>query len=119
MSSKLVKENVKNIDDEDAKNLLNLNPITFDYKKNFGGQTGNVGLIAEEVLPYFPAVVNVPKDYDESKFDESKGINQEILNIDYSKFVPYLIKMIQMQEKRINELEDRVITLENSLVKEE
>ena len=119
MSSKLVKENVKNIDDEDAKNLLNLNPITFDYKKNFGGQTGNVGLIAEEVLPYFPAVVNVPKDYDESKFDESKGINQEILNIDYSKFVPYLIKMIQIQEKRINELEDRVITLENSLVKEE
>lgn len=113
-SSKLVKENIEDLDEESTVNILKLRPVTFDYKKNFGGQTGCIGLIAEEVLPYFPAVVNIPDGYDESEFDEEKGINQKILSIDYSKFIPYLIKMIQIQDKRITTLEEEVKSLKAS-----
>ena len=110
-SSKLVKENIEDLDEESTTNILKLRPVTFDYKKNFGGQTGCIGLIAEEVLPYFPAVVNVPDNYDESEFDEEKGINQKILSIDYSKFIPYIIKMVQIQQKEIDELKNEVSSL--------
>ena len=48
-------------------------------------------------------VVTIPEDYDESEFDESKGCNNKVLTIDYSKFVPYLIKMVQIQQKEITE----------------
>lgn len=113
-SSKLVKENIEDLDEESTVNILKLRPVTFNYKKNFGGQTGCIGLIAEEVLPYFPAVVNIPDGYDESEFDEEKGINQKILSIDYSKFIPYLIKMIQIQDKRITTLEEEVKSLKTS-----
>ena len=103
-SSRLIKENIKDITDEEAKKILGLRPISFDYKEKFGGQKNQYGLIAEEVLEEIPFCVNVPNDYSESEFDEEKGINQPILSVDYSKLVPYLIKMIQIQQTEINEL---------------
>ena len=107
-SSKLVKDNIKNMTDEEANKILDVRIVDFDYKKEFGGQNGQHGVIAEEVKEIIPSVVSIPDGYDESKFDLSKGIEQPILSVAYSHFVPYLIKEVQILNDRINELEKKV-----------
>lgn len=112
-SSKLVKENISDMSYEDAKKILDLNVVSFDYKECWSGSKNNYGVIAEEVLDVgIESVVTIPEDYDESEFDESKGCNNKVLTIDYSKFVPYLIKMVQIQQKEITELKQLVTTEE-------
>lgn len=107
-SSRLIKENINDIADEEAKKILDLKPVSFDYKEKFGGKKNQYGLIAEEVLELIPYCVNVPSDYSESDFDEEKGIDQPILSLDYSKLIPYLIKMIQIQQNEIDELKQMI-----------
>ena len=103
-SSKLVKENINGMSDEEAKKVLQLNPVTFDYIKEFGGAHDQRGLIAEETLKIIPSCVSVPENYSEEDFDIEKGIGNEVLAIDYSKLVPYLIKMVQIQQEEIDKL---------------
>ena len=112
-SSKLIKENIQGISEEEALKVLLLKPVTFDYKECVGGEKDKVGLIAEEVLDVLPLLVDVPEGYDEANFDEDKGINNDILSIDYSKFVPYLIKLVQVQQEQINDLRHQVDKLIN------
>jgi len=114
-SSKLIKENIQTMTDEDGMKVLNLNPVHFDYKESFGGKKNNCGLIAEETLEVLPEVVNVPENYDEHNFDESKGLHNDILSIDYPKIVPHLIKLCQMQQKQIDELTKRLKELESKI----
>ncbi len=105
-SSKLVKENVNPITDEEAKKLLDIDVVSFDYIEAVGGQKNNVGMIAEDMLEIYPNLVQVPENYNEAKALESiyEGNNTETLALDYAKFTPYLIKLVQMQQKQIDEL---------------
>lgn len=103
-SSRLVKENIINMSEEEAKKILLLNPVDFDYIKEFGGEKNQRGLIAEDVLNIIPSCVTVPDGYSEEEFDASKGIKNKVLAIDYSKLVPYLIKMVQIQQEEIEAL---------------
>lgn len=96
-SSKYVKKNIEAVSEDDAKKVLELKPVTFDY---IDGAKDQCGLIAEEVLDVLPNVVTVPKGYTE--FDPKNPTNTP--SIDYSKLVPYLIKMIQMLQDEIDEL---------------
>ena len=107
-SSKLIKDNIQDMTKEEANKILDVRIVGFDYKEAFGGQKGQHGVIAEEVKDVIPSVVSVPDGYDESKFDLSKGINQPILSVAYSHFVPYLIKEVQILNDRINELEKKL-----------
>lgn len=109
-SSKYVKDNIKAISEEDANKLLQLNPVTFDYKN---GEKNQQGFIAEEVYKVLPYCVQVPRDYCEEKEKELS----ELVSIDYAKFVPYLVKQNQMQEKRIADLERQVKALNNAIEK--
>lgn len=104
MSSKYTKTNVTDISEEDALKLLQIRPINFDYKAEFGGQTDNIGVLAEDTYEVLPKVVVMPEEYTEEGFDESKGIHQSLPSVDYGKFVPYLIKLAQIQQKEIEEL---------------
>lgn len=104
MSSKHTKTNVTDISEEDALKLLQIRPINFDYKAEFGGQTDNIGVLAEDTYEVLPKVVVMPEEYTEEGFDESKGIHQSLPSVDYGKFVPYLIKLAQIQQKEIEEL---------------
>lgn len=90
--------------EEEAKKILLLNPVDFDYIKEFGGEKNQRGLIAEDVLNIIPSCVTVPDGYSEEEFDASKGIKNKVLAIDYSKLVPYLIKMVQIQQEEIEAL---------------
>ena len=105
-SSRLVKENIHPITGEIAKKVLKLNVVSFDYIAEVGGDKNNVGLIAEDVLEIYPDCVTIPEDYSEEKAikDIFEGKNINVLGLDYAKFTPYLIKMIQIQQKEIDSL---------------
>lgn len=102
-SSRLVKENVKPISEDEARKLLSLKVVGFDYKDGFGSK-GQYGLIAEDTMEILPHCVTVPEGYSEEAFDESQGRETQTLGIDYAKLVPHLIKMVQIQQSEIDEL---------------
>ena len=105
-SSRLVKENIINMSEEEAKKILLLNPVDFDYIEAYGGEKNQHGLIAEDTLGIIPSCVTVPEGYSEKEFDAEKGIRNKVLAIDYSKLVPYLIKMVQIQQEEIEKLKE-------------
>lgn len=102
-SSKLIKENIEDITEEEAKKLLYLRPVSFDFRKEVGGQKNRVGMIAEEMLELYPHSVVIPDGYDEITFDITKDMP---LTVDYVSMIPYLIKMIQIQQKEIESLKE-------------
>lgn len=116
-SSRLIKENIQDMSEEEAKKILDVRIVDFDYKEAFGGQKGQEGVIAEELLELFPHAVTVPEGYDETNFDESKGLENQIMSVDYAKLVSPLIKLVQMQQSQIDILQTRVSALEKGALK--
>lgn len=102
MSCKYTKENIVDISEEDALKLLDIRPVNFDYIEEVGGLKNQIGVLAEDTYEILPKVVSVPDDYVEEDFDISKGIHQPLPSVDYAKFVPYLIKLVQIQQKEID-----------------
>lgn len=90
--------------DDEAMKILQLTPVDFDYIEAYGGEKNQHGLIAEDTIDIIPSCVTVPDGYSEDAFDIDNGIRNEVLAIDYSKLVPYLVKMIQIQQKQIDKL---------------
>lgn len=98
-SSKRIKDNIIPMSEEEADKILDLEVTFFDYKdKNRGVHIP--GLIAEKVFDVLPNIVvgNIHCD-DKDAYK---------IGIDYEKIIPYLIKKLQMQEKRIKVLEERL-----------
>lgn len=91
-SSARYKENIDEMTEEYAKKLLELRPVSYDYKNKADG-VGCYGLIAEEV----DAVESYPVFYNDDHAPEG---------IDYSKFVPQIIKLLQMHEKELEKLKE-------------
>lgn len=124
-SCKFLKENVRDITIEDARKVFDLRPVFFDYKEPYG-EKGQQGLIAEEAYKVLPSIVDKGEDWDIS--EDADEYNQEqieehfmdvsgdIPSIEYSKIVPYLIKIVQDQEQRICDLENRIADLEGMKV---
>ena len=92
LSSRRYKENIVPMNDDDAKKLLSLNPCHFDY---INGDKNRTGMIAEEVESVIPECVT----YND---------NGKIHGLDYTRFIPYMIKTIQAQEERIKALENAI-----------
>lgn len=109
-SSRLVKENIVDMTEDEAKKILDLRVVDFDY---INGKKNQCGLIAEETLNVAPYCVDIPKDYDEEKAKQqiADGELPNVPCIDYSKLVPSLIKMVQMQQKQIDELREQLNSL--------
>lgn len=89
-SSRKVKEHIREMTEERARKVLEYQVVTFDY---IGDDTPNDcdGMIAEDIDEIY-------------KYPVSRVCEGEIIGLDYSKFVPQLIKMVQLQEKRIDRL---------------
>lgn len=90
-SSKRYKDYIRDITESDAGAILNLNPVIYNYKNPENGKNCE-GLFAEDVDKLIPYAVS----YDQ--YGRPDGL-------DYSKLVPRLIRLVQMQERRIRELE--------------
>ena len=91
-SSRKVKENIKPI--EDAKKILELDAVSFDYKNKALG-TDKRGFIAEDVAEVLPNLVTPETE------DVPAGL-------DYIGMIPYLQDVIKEQEKRIKALEEKL-----------
>lgn len=107
-SSRRFKHNIQSMTEERAKKILQIRPVTFDWNDGQPVTTqkcDNAGVIAEEVSQIIPDVV-VFEQYDN---DPNTRIERRV---EYERFTPYLIKMIQMQQKQIDALTKRVEELE-------
>lgn len=94
-SSKRYKENVEYLSDDEARKILDVNVHTYDYIDKDNGKNC-VGFIAEEIE-------EIGLEY--PLFRDGDG-NPDAL--DYSRFVPYLVKMIQIQQKEIESLKENI-----------
>ncbi len=99
-SSKQVKENIKAMSEEEAKKILKIDIIDFDYKN---GEKNQHGIIAEDLYRILPDCVNMPENYNEEIEEAEKSI-MNTPSINYLKLIPYLIKIIQLQQKQIGDI---------------
>lgn len=88
-SSRKIKENIRPI--EDAKKILELQAVSFDFKDKDKG-TDRRGFIAEDVAEVLPNLVN----------------EGETPSLDYISMIPYLQAVIKEQETRIKKLEELI-----------
>ena len=92
-SSRRYKENINDMTEEEANKILDVDVKMFDYKKRENG-TDVAGVIAEEVYNILPNVVTLA-NVDGNEMPDS---------VDYSKFVPDLIKEKKKKKKEVDEL---------------
>lgn len=105
-SSRRYKENIKPITEERARKILDVEIETFDYKNGVVDdreQYDRTGAIAEDVAEIYPEAVI---------FRDIEDLGNVPDAIDYSRFIPSMIKMMQMQQEEINALKKRVMDLE-------
>ena len=114
-SSKFAKYDVTKENDDKASGLLDVDVVRFKYKagyrNGFDDNDYHYGVIAEEVYSDFPDVISNP---DELHLDAliPAGGDTSSIGVDYSKFVPHLIKLCQMQQAQIDALTARLDALE-------
>ena len=101
LSTKRAKENFKEISNDDAEKILKIPAYHFDY---INGEKNQSGCFAEDVEPVYPEICTY-------QTDEESG-ETTLFGLDYSKFIPYIIKQLQVQNERINELESKIQELE-------
>ena len=103
-----IKENVNTLSNS-LTTLLNLRPVTFDYKEEFSNSVNwenndrlnNFGFIAQEFEEVFPEYVGSSERRINGEFETLK-------NIDTSHLVPYLVKAIQEQQTLITALQEKL-----------
>ena len=99
-SSRKVKENIKTLTLLEAQKVLELEPVTFDFKDKAQG-TDHRGFVAEDVAEVIPELV-------------SPETENSPASLNYAEIIPYLLRVMQDQEKRITALENRLKELEGS-----
>ena len=89
-SSRKVKNNIKSMDPEEARKILDLEAVSFDYKNKDQG-VDKRGFIAEDVADIIPQLV-------------SPETKERPATLDYIGMIPYLQAVIKQQDKQIQEL---------------
>lgn len=95
-SSRRYKENITELTESVADRLLKIKTYHFDYKKDYGNKD-MYGVIAEEVEQVHKNAVLYR--------------NGEPDAVDYTRFIPLLIKKVQMQDKKLKYLDNMVTHL--------
>ena len=93
-SSRKVKENITPMTEEEAEKILTIEPVSFDYKNKAMG-TNKRGFIAEDVAEKIPNLV-------------TEETEETTASLDYIGMVPYLVKMVQKQQKEIDFLKSEI-----------
>ena len=100
-SSRKVKENIKPLNIDEARKILGLQAVSFDFKDKARG-TDKRGFIAEDVAEIIPQLVTPETETEPAK-------------LDYIQMIPYLLETIKNQERRIQDLEAKVEELSKRL----
>ena len=93
-SSRKVKDNIKPLESEEAAKILELEPVSFDYKNKELG-TNKRGFIAEDVAEVLPNLVT-PEE------------GERTASLDYIGMIPYLVGVVKEQNERIKALEKKL-----------
>ena len=109
-SSRRVKKNIENMTDEEAKKLLHVEVKSYDYI-NPDMPDGCFGCIAEDMAKLIPSCVNGDVDCADDDAAAIQGIG-----IDYSKLVPHLIKMVQIQQAQIDAQQEQINNLASQIL---
>lgn len=121
-SSKKYKKKIKNLTEEEAKKILELRPVIYDFKDESMG-TNMRGFIAEEVDEVIPELVKHSKDYPNPIITIDEDGNEVVqeqddeVSLDYTAMIPYLTKMIQLQQKQLDAQQKQIDELRNELNK--
>jgi hypothetical protein len=110
VSDSRVKENIRTYDSGLDK-VLQIEPKLFDYngKAGFEKTKDNVGIIAQEIKKILPETVNTYK----AKLNESDEEETELYSYDGHALTFALVNSIKELNKKIEQLETRIQTLEN------
>ena len=102
-SSRRYKEDIRDMGDASS-GLMRLRPVTYRYTQAYadGSRPLDYGLIAEEVAEVYPDLV-------------ARLQNGEIETVQYHKVNAMLLNEVQKQHRRIEELTERLATLERLL----
>lgn len=90
-SSRKYKKDITSVTAKEAQKILKLNPVTFVYKDD-EEEALQHGLIAEEVYELYPEMIGMK--------------NGEVDSMHYEQLWAPLIKIVQMQDTRIKQLEE-------------
>lgn len=108
-SSEKYKKNINNLTEDEAKKILELRPVTYDFKDEDCGKNMR-GFIAEEVDKVIPELVKHTSVYKDIQYDKDGNIinKEDELSIDYTMIIPYLTKVLQVQQKQIDDLKNEI-----------
>ena len=103
-SDRRLKENIKEINAENALQLINnLEPVSFKHKNS---QHNSLGFIAQDV--------DILQNDSNLKGITEKD-NNDMFTLQYQSLIAPLIKVVQEQQKTINQLQERVTELEHKI----
>ena len=109
-SSRRVKKNIEDMTEIEAKKILDVEVKSYDYI-NPDMPDGCFGCIAEDMAKIIPSCVNGDVDCADDDAAAIQGIG-----IDYSKLVPHLIKMVQIQQAQIDAQQEQINKLASQLL---
>lgn len=109
-SSRRVKKNIEDMTEIEAKKILDVEVKSYDYI-NPDMPDGCFGCIAEDMAKIIPSCVNGDVDCADDDAAAIQGIG-----IDYSKLVPHLIKMVQIQQAQIDAQQEQIDKLAAQLL---
>ena len=92
------KSNIEDIGKKEVEKLMQLKPKRY-HMKGFEDEEKQYGLIAQEVKSVFPSLAPQVQSKNAGDADDLNAVN-------YTALIPVLIKAVQDQEKRIEELEN-------------
>ena len=104
-SDRRLKRDIEYIDEQESVNIITkLKPATFNYVHDDETRAKRHGLIAQDVQEVIPDLVGetLTAGYEEKKH----------LTLDYLGLIPHLINTIKWQKKQIDELTNRIQTIE-------
>ena len=104
-SDRRLKKNISQLN-YGIEDIMKLKPVSYKLKKDPEGEKTRLGLIAQEVKP---VVNNAVDEFDYDK-ENGKFVKKEnkYLGIDYMSLIPVLIKGMQDQQNKIDQLEQKL-----------
>ena len=120
LSDRQIKQNISDLNPMMEK-FKNLRPVSYQYRKDIKVKTpdgDHMGLIAQEVETVFPDLVKdiqaEPMKFNQEtgKYEYTTPIIKEYKTLNYIGLIPVLIKVVQEQQTKIEELEARIKKLE-------
>ena len=118
-SDRNLKNTINDLDSEMSKEfIMGLKPSSFKYNESESDRT-HFGLIAQDVEETLKEIGLTTKDFAglviENEKSEDGNEENKTYALRYEEFIAPLIKTVQMQQKTIENLEERLLKLENKL----